>query len=87
MAGIGVLQLFHTPGRPCAEMEDRAPFAGDLLRGGMIRSSLVGRPLSVECRAELNRGIMRVRAWRPHRLHFGHGWDAGGDELQPADLI
>lgn len=87
---IGALQVLHTPGHTpghiCVEMEHGDLFAGDLMRGGMIKRNFVGGPFFMQDRSQYNASVERVTARAPRCLHFGHGKDASGDALARAAL-
>lgn len=83
--GIGGLHVLHTPGHTpghlCVECEGGDLFAGDLMRGGMLRRDVVAGPFFVQDRRQLDASVRAIKARRPACLHFGHGHAAGGEAL------
>ena len=71
----------HTPGHICVACDDDL-FAGDLMRGGMLRRDVIAGPFFVQDRRQLAASVDKIKRRHPGCLHFGHGQPARGTELE-----
>ena len=86
-APLGILHTpGHTPGHICVTCADDV-FAGDLMRGGVLRRNVVGSPFFVQNRRELTTSIETIKRRHSACLHFGHGLPASGAVLDQTRFV